>query len=344
MLFTESQLRINIDPLAILDEATYLTEQEAIIRPQMVPVMEASNLGAYRIPFYALESLAESHGYSLLDAISEVCIADQIDPAYVVIEMAEEEAILYPEVVQELGSVVIAPISEYDPIYQLCESVIEQYMETLDDSILEEFNVNSKMTDNEIIAALTQYGDERLASMNKKLMSVTSSSERDSILKDVEEKLAAANAAAKEVMQRKFNKDQAQRSNQSADTPTSNSAGVGSRSDASAGNSGSSSGSSGSSTSSPSSGMGLGTKAGIGASIAAAIGGGLLAYRHYRDKPKSFIAKKIASLRSIYQKWMNKAASCKDSGIAAKLRRGAAKILQVIDKLMAFLQRKADGK
>jgi hypothetical protein len=38
---------------------------------------------------------------------------------------------------------------------------------------------------------------------------------------------------------------------------------------------------------------------------------------------------------------MKKAQSSKDTGLAAKLKKVAAKILSVIDKLMAFLQNKA---
>lgn len=62
-------------------------------------------------------------------------------------------------------------------------------------------------------------------------------------------------------------------------------------------------------------------------------------YRKYKDRPKSTIAKAIASLRNVYAKWMNKANSTNDKGIAATLKRGAAKVLQVIDKLLHAMQR-----
>ena len=83
----------------------------------------------------------------------------------------------------------------------------------------------------------------------------------------------------------------------------------------------------------------LGTAATVG------IGGGILAYKkikEYRNKPKSVIAKKIASLRSIYQKYMKSAQeNPKKASIFKKI---CAKILQAIDTLLGYLQRKADGK
>ena len=97
-------------------------------------------------------------------------------------------------------------------------------------------------------------------------------------------------------------------------------------------------------SSSSSGGMGLGMKAVIGAGIGGAVAGGLLAYKQYRDKPKSVIAKRIAALRQTYSKFMAKAQKAPNDGIKNKLKHVAAKILQVIDKLMSFLQRKADGR
>ena len=89
-------------------------------------------------------------------------------------------------------------------------------------------------------------------------------------------------------------------------------------------------------------GMGLGTKAAIGAGIGGVLAGGLLAYRHYKDQPKSAIAKRIAALRQTYAKFMQRAQSAPNDGIKNRLKHVAAKILRVIDKLLGFLQRKAD--
>ena len=56
MLFTESQLGAR-NAFDILDEAVYLNKNEAIIRPQTIPVMEVARLGIVQIPFAMLKLL-----------------------------------------------------------------------------------------------------------------------------------------------------------------------------------------------------------------------------------------------------------------------------------------------
>ena len=74
---------------------------------------------------------------------------------------------------------------------------------------------------------------------------------------------------------------------------------------------------------------------------AALAGGAWYAYKKYKNQPKSVIGKRIAALRQIYAKFMKKAQSSNDSGVAANLKKVAAKVLSVIDKLMGYLQNKA---
>ena len=75
---------------------------------------------------------------------------------------------------------------------------------------------------------------------------------------------------------------------------------------------------------------------------AAAIGGGIYAYKQYKNKPRSVIAKRIAALRGIYKKFMINAQ--RNPKKANVFKRIAAKILSVIDKLLHYLQNKADGR
>lgn len=86
--------------------------------------------------------------------------------------------------------------------------------------------------------------------------------------------------------------------------------------------------------------VGIGTAA---AAAATSVGAYKLV-QAYRNKPRSVIAKKIASLRRVYSRWMEKAQSSREPGIAAKLKKGAAQILQVIDKLLEVLQKRADNR
>ena len=80
---------------------------------------------------------------------------------------------------------------------------------------------------------------------------------------------------------------------------------------------------------------------GIGLILHQSGGNPILAYK---NRPKSVIAKKIASFRALYAKVMHRFQNASDSGIKNRLKHVAAKILETIDKLLGFLQRKADGR
>lgn len=71
-------------------------------------------------------------------------------------------------------------------------------------------------------------------------------------------------------------------------------------------------------------------------------------YKHLKKeaehKPKSWISKKIASLRKVYEKWLNLAKVERYRDQAGLIKRAAAKILEVIDYLLKKLQNKADGR
>ena len=68
---------------------------------------------------------------------------------------------------------------------------------------------------------------------------------------------------------------------------------------------------------------------------------GAMAYA-YKNRPKSFIAKRIAALRSLYQKMLYDAQY--NPSKAGIIKQAAAKVLGIIDKLMAVLQKAADGR
>ena len=79
----------------------------------------------------------------------------------------------------------------------------------------------------------------------------------------------------------------------------------------------------------------------------AIIGGGVgLAALHkiheYRNKPKTVIAQKIASLRKILNKFKSKIAGSKSEQEKSILKKVCAKIIGAIDKLLGFAQRKTD--
>lgn len=272
MLFTESQLGAN-NVFGILDEATYLTQSESQIQPQMVPVMEVSRLGVVQIPFYAINELAVSNGCGLLEAAAAVCSVDGIDPQNAVISMTEEEVILYPDAIQEVGSVVVSPISSQDEVYKFCEACIDAYAETGDE---------------EYLSAILQEGLVNDFEWNAKHAAKAAITNPLGYTKNVITRNRGKLAFAA-----------------SAFTPAESIAG-----DA----------------------LGLyGSAKGIQA-----------IYKKFKNRPKSVIAKKIASLRKLYATWLERAKVERDDKTAGVFKTIAANIMTLIDKLLELLQKGAD--
>lgn len=87
-------------------------------------------------------------------------------------------------------------------------------------------------------------------------------------------------------------------------------------------------------------------KVGIGVGAVAGVAGSVAIIHHIlkqsENKPKSWIARKIAALRNIYSKWLEVAKKQSDAGKANILKSAAAKVLQVIDALLAKMQKLSD--
>ena len=286
MLFTESQLGAS-NAFGILDEATYLTQSESQIRPQTIPVMEVARLGIVQIPFYAISELADSNGCGLLEAVAAVCSADGIDPQNAVVSMTESEVILYPEIAQELSNIVVSPISESDPVYQLCEAVVEAFMESNDESVFDEL-----FTEGTIGAKLKWFG-----------RGITqSASDKTSFLLHPMKTIRDRRADHTYDTRYKFNVN-------NTDSVKANAEGR------------------------------VKALANAPHKFLGKIIDNLDSFKH---KPRNVIAKKIASLRKIYSKFMERSQRYIDDERASVFRRAAFYITKAIDKLLGWLQDKAN--
>ena len=61
MLFTENDLNY-VNALDLLEEATYLSEDESIINPATIPVKEVKRLGYGVVRFDDVDKLSEDYG------------------------------------------------------------------------------------------------------------------------------------------------------------------------------------------------------------------------------------------------------------------------------------------
>ena len=112
---------------AILDEATYLTEEESNVYPSDVPVAENSRIGHYVVKFEDIASLAESAGCDYIDAMLVVAEHNQIDPSSMAVVVNEADIISDPSIVYGLANVVVAPVSETCLASRYADAVLEEY-------------------------------------------------------------------------------------------------------------------------------------------------------------------------------------------------------------------------
>ena len=276
MLFTEAQLGTN--PLSILDEATYLTQEESMIRPQTIPIMEVARIGRVQIPFYALNQLAEWNGCRIAESVSIVCESNGIDPLKAVVSMAEEEVILYPEIAKEIGNIVVIPISEHDEVYQFCEDCIDAYAKSGEEVYLESiFDKDLENPSDGIIDDVkdTAWGIKHHMTTKNVPGRIKNLAKRHPYRTGIVVNQLAypfgipiqAYGSAKRIHQ---------------------------------------------------------------------------IYRKFKNRPRSVIAKKIASLRKLYATWLYRAQIERDDKTAGMMKTIATNIMILIDKLLGLLQKGAD--
>ena len=316
MLFTEQDLNAN-NAWTILENATYLSEDESIVNPQTIPVKEVSRLGYGVVRFDDVEKLSEDYGCDYIDAMYAIAEASDMNPEYLAVSVPEEDIIAYPEIVNELANIVIQPLSEYDFGYRYVDMCLEAWDNTGDEGYLEAIVDDSCLYE---AAALLEEEEAAQKQTDPTLWQKVKAAPR--ALWNAEKAYGSALKTAWGA----GNKTEADKAEGDAEGKRGF---FGRQKDR---------------LSAIGSAMWANKK--MTAANAAVAGAG--AYGVYRfakwvkearNKPKSWIGKKVAALRSIYQKWMQQAQ--KNPKKAGIIQSAAAKILSIIDALLAQLQRAA---
>ena len=319
MLFTESQLRMNGNPMAVLNEATYLDENEALIRPQTIPIAENSRIGAYTVRFDDVHRLAESHGVSYIDAVVAIAESSGVDPAHLKVAVDEAEIICNPDVVLALpeNGVVVAPLSENSLAFQYVTECIGLWDQMPD----------TDEADMALAEALIEdsYLEQFIQEAGTAVPAVQGTGSNGPSLK---EKIGNAFGAAKNAITGKVG------------AAGQEFGALGGELKAAAGQDGIGAKAAGIKNAI------MGHKAATVGGVAAVAGLGALLKKGKSmltaadDKPKSWIGQKIAALRKVYQSWMQKAQQG-GPGVGDKIKQAAAKLLSIIDALMKKMQHAA---
>lgn len=300
MVFTQETLQYQrLDPLSILNQATYLTEQESVSRLVTIPLKEISSLDCNLVSLSDLQFVCESYGLDYSRAVQALAEANGIPSCLIAAEVPEEALIESPELADDIPQVVVAPLSKNDPCSIMIEHVVQCSLNEEDESIIE-----SAIDTFLLEGKLGRVGD--LIGKAGIGIAIGGLAKQGKVAWD------AHKAGGKYGMELGFFKvpDAVNRMGQANDILN-----VG------------------------------GALAGVGTAMEVVdhLGDAVQrAYQEYKDKPKSTIAKVIAKLRSLYAKVQEKANQKVESGKAKVYHRVAAKILNVIDKLLRAMQRAAN--
>ena len=306
-VFTEQELMntsVNIGD--ILDKALYLESGSTMITPETVAVTENSAVQAMVVRFGDIEALSEEYGCDYIDAMVAVAEANEIDPSYLAVAVDEAEIIENPDLIGELDHVVINPQSENSFAYQFCESMIDAWIDSdgQEDAFLEAV-VDDEVAD-QILNEL--FDDTRAKIAND----YTYGKRRAKLDQELDgkdnttrmNKLSAIGSGVKNAI-----------SNNKKAAAAAGAAGAVGLATA-----------------------GYGIKKIINKYKGSKVPTPQEILKQAAGKDKNWIGRKIASLRSMYQKWLAKANNENNAGRASVFKKIATAIMNCIDALMGKLQ------
>ena len=322
------------DGVAILENAAYMVQN--INNPRNIPVVET--LSGYVAKFQDVNTLAEEYDIHCVDALIKIAEVNDIHPSMMSVAIDEADIICDPTLVSTFKDqrcdVIVNPISENCLAYKYCSSLLEAYKETGDEdyllAIIDEAQFGSGGFAELVQKAREQQNKDHFTAYKQAMQKGD-----DVAAKELKKRLAnAGNIPSQNIddienKMNKYNKSWGHRK----DVAVTKVKNVGKEvKDFAKNNKG---------------------KLAVGAGLAAAAGGAL-AYTNYKNNqemkqlaaiqkqmanaPRSWIAKKIASLRSLYSRYLQKARLAKASGQASVFQKVASKILSVIDALMKKMQ------
>lgn len=292
------------EAMSILENSEYLNEDDCLTDPSNVPLFE-HELG-YIVNLTDIDKLCEDYGIDSLEALQSVAEANELDPEYIRVSIPEEEIYLDESIVEDYaGQVVINPISTGSLAYQYCDMLVDAFAESADEDYLYSLIEEEQ--------AVKQTKDskpgivDRIKGYGNSTKDFLATNNTYSAGKRIANTMAGAKALA--AAGNKGKMDTLKTMGKALWLNNKKDIGI------------------------------------VGGSVAAATVAGTLAYKALKaskNKPKSWIAKKIAALRSVYSKWLaraNKETNAKKAGAIKKI---CSKIMNVIDTLMKKLQTATD--
>jgi len=354
------------DILDYLDEQVYLTEEESLISPYQIPIISLNEQNFVHFDYIKQFSSTGSSIESIVDTLAESHNLDNLS-----IALPEYDLLANPFLMESNINFELLPISEDSIAYQFCEACIDAFAESGDEEWLDYLLENNADTLHNI---LHQRGERNATNAQA---AAEYSAVRNRIANELQdEKTRRTNAPWM------FNADGTPKTNipledkkgKAAETPPkqqSPSTNGSKQTTLQKGLNFIKNAPNNIKTSYKNLGQDVSQGweengiSGVGnalwknkktvAGTAIAVGGAGLALKKFVDyrkrvaweaknKPRTWLAKKIASLRSIYQKYLARARAARDKGQASIFQKIASTILGIIDALMRRLQNAVNSK
>lgn len=300
-------MHTNSDILKQLDEAVYISQEEYKLHTNEVPVVMKEN-GSNLVDYYYLEKLSESYGESISDTVTSILESNSLND--IKISISEEKAIVLGESFDS-SIMVIKPISENSESAFWTDYVSESYMngEIDEDSMIE--------------AVLEEVEDvERLwlkhTNKNNKNLSNKISAIHTAYTNTTDRNNRHLNNPENELDDVKYSMNK-HKSSRDFELRVANIENILKqfRTDRAAERL---------------------QKYKNKKALKLDPNAELVDITKFRGEPKSVIGRAVVKLRRLYVNFMQRAQASEDTGIAAKLKKVAAKILSYIDKLLGLIQ------
>ena len=181
MLFKPEDLSYGYNPIQeaanILNESVYLNENETILSPMAVPVVEDREyIDGYNVDFHFVKRISEDYGLDYIDSLDFIAESNGIHFEDLDIIVQESEIIMDPYSLSPLSNhIKIAPVNEQSFSYQYCEMMLEAFLESGNMDILD------------------MILDESLSKKIAKNVGSNLSAEKSSLIADLDRHLANTN-------------------------------------------------------------------------------------------------------------------------------------------------------
>lgn len=126
----------------VLNDATYLSDRESVIKVNHIPLIENTRLGEYLVDFKYLDRLSEEYDLDYENAMTVIAESNDIDADNVGVVINDWKIIETPELLDIIPNPVLKPISEDSFAYKYVDTFMQAFAETGDsvyiDAIIDE--------------------------------------------------------------------------------------------------------------------------------------------------------------------------------------------------------------